>query len=343
MTATEPTEGQLKAGAVLRQLRDKKNLSVQEVAGQMRLDPKIIEALEADNYRVIPADTYIRGYLRNYAKLLGVNSDEIIALYQREALAPPEIIPDVKHSTQVSSSDKPVKAFTYLITFILGLLLLIWWRQSDFSLINTFRVAAVQEPVVKQPAVETISTPTDTTTEILDTIPANSAATGVEMAPLPPELTTAAPVVSGTDSPLPTEVAVVAEPVGEVTASDTPAVPAAAVMASETPAVPAAAVTASETTAVPVVQTGSDMSAVPGPDTIYLKLNADCWIEIIDRFNNQVYQDLARTGEEIRLTGTAPFQVELGNAQGVILEFNNKPFDPAPVTTRGIARFTLGD
>ena len=318
MTAVEPNEGQPRAGATLRQLRAIKNLSVQEIAGQMRLDAKIVEALESDNYSIFPADTYIRGYLRNYAKLLGVNGDEIISLYQREALAPPEIIPDIKHPTQVTSSDKPVKVFTYLVTFILVLLLFIWWRQSNFSFIDSIRVTAIPEPVVHtEPAIESESTPTDMPVEILDTIPANSAATGIGVTPQTAMPPTVVPIVSDTDIPIPTAVIATTESAAEVTATDIPAVPAA--------------------------ETDSENRAVPGPDTIYLKLNADCWIDIRDQFDKEVYQNLARTGEEIRLTGYAPFQVELGNAQGVILEFNDEPYDPAPVTTRGIARFTLGN
>lgn len=343
MTAADPNEGQLKAGATLRQLRSKKNLSVQEIAGQMRLDPKIVEALESDNYGIFPADTYIRGYLRNYAKLLGVKGDEIISLYQSEALAPPEIIPDIKHPTQVTSSDKPVKIFSYLITFILVLLLFIWWRQSNFSFLDSIRVTAIPAPVVTAPAIETESTPTDIPTEILAAMPANSSTSDVmvtSQSTVPP---TVAPIVYDTGSPIPTVVVAATDPAAEVTAADTSAIPAAELTAIDTPVVPPGEVTATDTPAVPAAETDSENRAVPGPDTIYLKLNADCWIDIRDQFDKEVYQNLARTGEEIRLSGYAPFQVELGNAQGVILEFNDKPYDPAPVTTRGIARFTLGN
>ena len=344
MTAVEPNEGQPRAGATLRQLRAIKNLSVQEIAGQMRLDAKIVEALESDNYSIFPADTYIRGYLRNYAKLLGVNGDEIISLYQSEALAPPEIIPDIKHPTQVTSSDKPVKVFTYLVTFILVLLLFIWWRQSNFSFIDSIRVTAIPEPVVlTEPAIESESTPTDMPVEILDTIPANSAATGIGVTPQTAMPPTVVPIVSDTDIPIPTAVIATTESAAVVTATDTPAVPAAHVTATDTPDILPAEVTATDIPAVPAAETDSQNRAVPGPDTIYLKLNADCWIDIRDQFDKEVYQNLARTGEELRLTGYAPFQVELGNAQGVILEFNDEPYDPAPVTTRGIARFTLGN
>ena len=66
-----------------------------------------------------------------------MDADRIIAKYNNKAPQPPELIPDVKHPTQVSSSDKPVKAVTYLVTFMLVLLVLAW-VQSNF---------VVREPV----------------------------------------------------------------------------------------------------------------------------------------------------------------------------------------------------
>ena len=313
MTATEELiAGQPKAGEILKQFRNKKNLSVQEVASQLRLDPRIIEALENDDYTSFPADTYIRGYLRNYAKLIGIAGDEIISLYESEAPEPPEIIPDVKHSTQVSSSDKPVKAFTYLVTFILVLLLLIWWWQSDFVFNKGIRLTpflnnstSVTKPEVKQNKTAVNQPPA---------IPITSPATDIKQTVPQPE---------------PSETTVTPAAEDSVTA--------------ETPTTPAQNEGGQTDTSTSPAESEQADRAMPGPDTLYFKLNADCWIEVRDRFDKEVYVNLARTGDEIYLNGFAPFQVKLGNAQGVILEFNNKPFDPAPYTTRGIARFTLGE
>ena len=311
----EQIESQPKAGAILKRLRDKKDLSIQEVASQMRLDPRIIQALENDDYKSFPADTYIRGYLRNYAKLLGIDGGEIIAVYESEAPEPPEIIPDVKHSTQVSSSDKPVKAFTYLITFILVLLLFIWWYQGNLVFNRGIRLTPVPDNTtrVTQPPVTEQSKPVkDQPQEIPQPDPSLS---NEEIQPQAPE-------------------------------SEQPVEPTTAAPAAENPDL---TVTETSASAEPAVSTTIDQTddsinkAMPGPDTLYFKLNADCWIEVHDRFNKEVYVNLARTGDEIYLNGSAPFQVKLGNAQVVILEFNHRPFDPAPYTSRGIARFTLGN
>lgn len=119
-------------GQLLRLQREKLELSAQEIAKRIHLDIKIIEALENDRSEDMPSAIYVRGYLRSYAKIVGADADKIIELYNADSPPPmPEILPEVKTPTQVSSNDKPVKAFTYLITLGLVLLLLIWY-QSNF-------------------------------------------------------------------------------------------------------------------------------------------------------------------------------------------------------------------
>jgi cytoskeleton protein RodZ len=119
-------------GQILRLQREQQNFSIQEIAKRTHLNKKIIESIENDSQEGMPSTIYVRGYLRSYAKIVGVDADEIIRLYNADSPPPPpEILPEVKPPSQVSSNDKPVKAFTYLITLGLVLLLLIWY-QSNF-------------------------------------------------------------------------------------------------------------------------------------------------------------------------------------------------------------------
>ncbi len=119
-------------GQILREHREKLGISTNEVAKRIHLDVKIIEAIERDTSEGMPSAIYVRGYLRSYAKVVSADADKIIELYNADSPPPPpEILPEVKPPSQVSSNDKPVKAFTYLITLGLVLLLLIWY-QSNF-------------------------------------------------------------------------------------------------------------------------------------------------------------------------------------------------------------------
>ena len=80
-----------------------------------------------------------------------------------------------------------------------------------------------------------------------------------------------------------------------------------------------------------------------GPDTLVLTVNSDSWIEIYDVNSQRVYFDLGRRGDRLTLHGTAPFEILLGFAQGVSIEFNGEPIEQAPFTRSGVARFTLGE
>ncbi len=149
MSEAQDKETQLSAGALLKHLREQKNLSVQDIASRLNLEARIIEAIEDNNSELLPAATYIRGYLRSYSKTLGADPEAIVASYNDGAPEPPEIIPEIKHAIQTSSSDKPVRAFTYLVSLTL-VILLAAWLYSNF--INEIESAGSTDTV--KPAID---------------------------------------------------------------------------------------------------------------------------------------------------------------------------------------------
>lgn len=72
------------AGQALAEARERLGLTVVEVARQLRLSPRQIEALEADDHASLPGKTFLRGFLRNYAKLLQLDPEQLLALCQPE-------------------------------------------------------------------------------------------------------------------------------------------------------------------------------------------------------------------------------------------------------------------
>lgn len=278
MSSVQKVADNRSIGEILKGRRQELKLSVTDIASQMRLDPRIVDALETGNYQILPAPLYVRGYLRGYAKILKLDPDPLVALYDGQVQAePPEIVPEVKHRTQTSSRDKPVKAFTYLVSLTLVILLLAWW-QSNF---------VVRSRVTPMPGADSA---------VADTPP-------------PPQLAYPITIVKHPDSPF------YRAPVVETaTAGGDPAA------------------------------TGREISGgVEGPDHVLLRLNADSWVEVTDSSGARLFMNLARAGNVLSLTGTAPFSVLLGFAHGVNVEFNGKPFDPAPYSRSGIARFTLSN
>jgi len=67
-------------GEQLRMAREVKGLSVTDVAAQIRLAPRQIEALEADDMASLPELPFVRGFVRSYAKLLGLDAQPLLAV-----------------------------------------------------------------------------------------------------------------------------------------------------------------------------------------------------------------------------------------------------------------------
>ena len=68
-------------GGLLRTAREGKGLTVDQVASQLRISPAQIEGLEADDYKVFPTPVYARAHLRSYARLLGVDDNKVIDMF----------------------------------------------------------------------------------------------------------------------------------------------------------------------------------------------------------------------------------------------------------------------
>ncbi|MBC7489065.1 MAG: helix-turn-helix domain-containing protein [Glaciimonas sp.] len=65
-------------GAQLAHIRQKHGWSIDDVAHQLKLAPRQIQAIEDDNYAALPTIVMTRGYIRSYAKILGLDPATIL-------------------------------------------------------------------------------------------------------------------------------------------------------------------------------------------------------------------------------------------------------------------------
>ncbi len=68
-------------GSHLRELRERRGVSLEEIARSTRVLRRYLEALEADDYPVLPAPAFTKGFIRAYCQALGVAPDEAVTLY----------------------------------------------------------------------------------------------------------------------------------------------------------------------------------------------------------------------------------------------------------------------
>jgi cytoskeletal protein RodZ len=69
-------------GQKLRETREQHNFSLEQVARDTHISKQYLEALEQEQFSTIPGETYIIGFLRNYAEYLSLNPEEIVSLYK---------------------------------------------------------------------------------------------------------------------------------------------------------------------------------------------------------------------------------------------------------------------
>ena len=81
----DKTEHQPSPGALLRAGREKAGLSIEQVAEKLHLLQSVVNSLEKDCYDRIRGETFVRGYMRNYARLLGIDDDEVIGRYNKRS------------------------------------------------------------------------------------------------------------------------------------------------------------------------------------------------------------------------------------------------------------------
>lgn len=71
-------------GSYLKKERELRQISVAEVAQTTRIPVRIIEQLENDELEVLPADVFVRGYLRAYARAVSLDDGDVLSRYQKK-------------------------------------------------------------------------------------------------------------------------------------------------------------------------------------------------------------------------------------------------------------------
>lgn len=114
-------------GQRLSEARQAKNLTVAKVAQQMHLDPRLVVALEDNDYDHLPEPIYVTGYLRNYARLLGLPEEQIVGAYhQLDRPAPPILSELTRNAPRRSSFNQAMIQWGAVAVVGIGLVVFGW-------------------------------------------------------------------------------------------------------------------------------------------------------------------------------------------------------------------------
>ena len=316
-------------GERLRKAREAKAMSLQDVAGSLRLGTDIIDALEKDDFQRLPEAIFVRGYLRNYAALLGLPGEELVEAFSRcsgQAEQPTQLTKSYKRK-QARSDDRSVRYVTYLIVLVLGALVVVWWHNQ-----GTFPWSKDSSSVTPEsaPATETTSVPAQkpAAPPPTVTVPASEPPPPMGVKTEPAAGAATESVASGGNTAESQQHS--AEPSREPLPKAEPApVPTPAPVPSPT-----------EKAASPGGQPA--IAGTQGSDVLSLRFNQDSWVEVRDATNQRVMYRLGKAGETRTARGKAPFRVFLGNSPGVQIEYNGSNFDQSGFAHGNVARFSVG-
>jgi cytoskeletal protein RodZ len=68
-------------GQYLRRQRESKQMSIEEIARSTRVPMSSVERIESDQFDELPGEVFVRGFLKSYARSLGIPSDDVLARY----------------------------------------------------------------------------------------------------------------------------------------------------------------------------------------------------------------------------------------------------------------------
>lgn len=319
-------------GKQLREAREARGLTLPETAIKLHLHQRMLRALEADDYDQLPSPIYVRGYLRNYARLLDLDPEHIVAAYDGSEDEHIELKPPLKAPSQVTSSDRPVKAVTYLLTLALVLLLLAWWQSRNISDDGFMDFENMQvsdngnadgTPSAREGGEEHVQS--------------DSLGYPVRIVRHPDTAFYPRP----SEQPAPGSEAVATT---RTTPADTATTPAKLLetlpdMDDGQAGEPTDTAAAAETAA------GEPPGTAPADSSegLRLELTEESWIEVYDAAGQRLHLGLGKPGEVIQVDGPTPLRVVLGYAPGVSVRFNGETVDTIEHSQAGVAQFTVGN
>jgi len=314
--------------------RERQGLSRSEVAQRLHMSQWQIEALESGDYARLPKGTFLRGFVRNYSKVLGLDSGAM--LLRLSELAPTAPRPGIVVPSQnirfdplgERLSNPYVKASGVAVAFIaLGFAVLYWW----------FYIRPSPPATPKKEAAVAVATPRN-----------------LAAAPLPaPELVVAssAPTVSeppkaSEDPPKPPIEPPKADalrkmepPKAEAVKKNEPP----KVEAAKKPEPPKAEPAKAEPAKAAAPQDPVRVTAAPKPGdrTVKLRFRGESWVEIRDRNGRVLLSKINPRGSEAEVSGRPPFNIVIGNAPDVQMLYDDREFPLEPHTRVAVARFTV--
>ncbi|MFC0269785.1 RodZ domain-containing protein [Kushneria aurantia] len=319
-------------GAMLSEERERQRMSLEDAAEQLNLRPSLVADLERDNYEQVPVPTYRRGYLRAYARMLGIDDRAVVAAYDR-VHGRSDL--DERRVEPVNTIKPPTRwgailfrVFSLIVVVVLIGMTLLWWEGRE---------SAPGYGDEESVGVEQGSNPSVTSDSDLPPLPESGNIANNATSNDTTDMSTQTPAASPGEQTF-----IVNTGPAEQVVSDA-AEPAPGQLQVDTPEGRNGATGG-------LVDDGSgdgdqqgDGEAANVP-ALAMTFNGQSWVDVRDANGTTVLRGLQQGGTSATIEGTPPFTLTVGNASQVALEYRGESVDLSQYTGgNNVARFTLGE
>ncbi len=332
-------------GSQLRKARERKGLEQSKVAAQLHLSQEMIQALEWDDYEKLPAAVFVQGYLKNYARLLGVDEAVVIRAYQdlqpdSDQQPLPRNQPD-DVARELHSDHRQIRYTAWGVLLALGVLIFFWWQGR----MNPAEPPATidETPDMIEPAFSPAAE------DALSLAPEQDSPAVQDALSLAPEQDSPA-VQDAPDNPAPVTLENRIVPSADFTSQTEPATgssPAPSEPEAETAPMAEAPSYPAVSEEVPSLEKGEPekspaqaQSAVAG--MVVFEFTGPCWVEVRDVNGRARINGVMREGTRRSLgSQLGPFRVVIGDINVARVSVNGEAYNLRQHTRGKVARFTL--
>ncbi len=304
-------------GRVLRTARESADISVEEMAEQLNWLKSYVVAIEEDQYSAFSNQTFDKGYLKSYARRLGIEEQGLLENYEKLVGKNDSACPETIETNIPTLHKSGIGKYVGLIVFLLVIVVLWFVRSSD----DTRQGKAVVEKT------GSVAIAVDNQVQL-----GKSAVEQIEITAERAEI--AAVELRSQNSE---ELGLERSEAGLATADRDAALNELDEDAAEGADQPQESIQYSNTSGEQAIL------ATTGEQTLYFRFSAECWLEVKDSSGEVIYEDLRQSGDSISISGLPPFEILAGQASAVKLRYQNQVVPLTADSGRNSVRLKLGE
>lgn len=303
-------------GSMLAEARKNMGLTQKQVAEKLNFRETLVKDIDADNFDKTLPETFNRGYLRNYAKLVDIDVSEVLASYEMLYVAEEQEAEmlSFSKSTEKHAENKRIMWITYLMLAALISSTVVWWMQDTSG--NNVSINSVKPKVViNQPSKSDVAKNDAVTIEPLaletNASPSFSSQKTQKMTVTEQAMSdSASPDLAIEDDFLSDKENLAAEEETNLALQEE-----------------------NETETTPKVTTP--------PVDVTFTFVGDCWVDIYDANGEHIAWGIKKADYVMNISAVPPISITLGKPELVNITFAGKDVDMNQYSKGNIAKFTL--